>query len=62
MNIQELDTPENLFLSDGIFTEMCSKASITLTDIKVCFRSRRWGFSGEDLADEHSQAAAALRF
>ncbi|KAL0247372.1 hypothetical protein I308_104408 [Cryptococcus tetragattii IND107] len=33
--VAELDTPENLFLSDGIFTEMCSKASITLTDIKA---------------------------
>lgn len=36
MNVQEFDTPESLFLSDGIFTEMCSKASITLADIKVC--------------------------
>lgn len=36
MNVQEFDTPENLFLSGGIFTEMCSKANISLADIKVC--------------------------
>ncbi|OWZ63367.1 hypothetical protein AYX15_04629 [Cryptococcus neoformans] len=33
--VAEFDTPENLFLSGGIFTEMCSKANISLADIKA---------------------------
>ncbi|TYJ53516.1 hypothetical protein B9479_005847 [Cryptococcus floricola] len=33
--VAELDTPENLFLMDGIFREMCSKANISLGDIQV---------------------------
>ncbi|WVQ95135.1 hypothetical protein IAU59_002229 [Kwoniella sp. CBS 9459] len=33
--VAEFDTPENLFLQDGIFTEMCGKASISLADIKA---------------------------
>nr|ODN94507.1 ATP-binding cassette transporter YOR1 [Cryptococcus depauperatus CBS 7855] len=31
----EFDTPENLFAMGGIFSEMCSKASLTMADIKV---------------------------
>ncbi|WVQ72026.1 hypothetical protein IAR50_001570 [Cryptococcus sp. DSM 104548] len=33
--VAELDTPENLFLMGGIFTEMCSKANISLGDIQA---------------------------
>ncbi|WVQ68434.1 uncharacterized protein L199_006642 [Kwoniella botswanensis] len=33
--VEEFDTPENLFLKDGIFTEMCGKASLTLADIRA---------------------------
>ncbi|WVR09429.1 hypothetical protein IAU60_006496 [Kwoniella sp. DSM 27419] len=33
--VAEFDTPENLFKIDGIFTEMCGKASISLGDIKA---------------------------
>jgi ABC-type multidrug transport system fused ATPase/permease subunit len=30
----EFDTPENLFLQNGIFTEMCAKSNIDLEEIK----------------------------
>jgi ABC-type multidrug transport system fused ATPase/permease subunit len=33
--VAEFDTPENLFLKNGIFTEMAQKSSITLEDIKA---------------------------
>nr|XP_019044875.1 ATP-binding cassette transporter YOR1 [Kwoniella bestiolae CBS 10118]OCF23805.1 ATP-binding cassette transporter YOR1 [Kwoniella bestiolae CBS 10118] len=33
--VEEFDTPENLFLKNGIFTEMCGKASLTLGDIRA---------------------------
>ncbi|WRT68580.1 uncharacterized protein IL334_005558 [Kwoniella shivajii] len=33
--VEEFDTPENLFLQDGVFTEMCGKASLTLADIRA---------------------------
>ncbi|WWC63484.1 uncharacterized protein I303_106087 [Kwoniella dejecticola CBS 10117] len=33
--VEEFDTPENLFLKNGIFTEMCGKASLSLGDIRA---------------------------
>ncbi|WWC90534.1 uncharacterized protein L201_005470 [Kwoniella dendrophila CBS 6074] len=33
--VEEFDTPENLFLQNGAFAEMCGKASLTLADIKA---------------------------
>ncbi|TYJ53514.1 hypothetical protein B9479_005845 [Cryptococcus floricola] len=33
--VAEFDTPENLFLMNGAFTEMCGKASISLGDIRT---------------------------
>jgi len=39
-DLQEFDTPENLFLKNGIFTEMAQKSSITLEDIKAAVSLR----------------------
>ncbi|WVQ79719.1 hypothetical protein IAT38_001819 [Cryptococcus sp. DSM 104549] len=38
--VEEFDTPEKLFLMDGVFTEMCQKASINLADIKAAAKLR----------------------
>lgn len=48
---QEFDTPENLFLMNGAFTEMCGKASLGLPEIRVSL-GRNLSYMA-DLADWH---------
>ncbi|ORX38364.1 P-loop containing nucleoside triphosphate hydrolase protein [Kockovaella imperatae] len=38
--VEEFDTPFNLFLANGFFTEMCHKSAITIEDIKAAAQLR----------------------